>query len=206
MGVDYLFVPSVEQMYPKGFSTAVVVKGISERLEGRSRPGHFRGVATVVLKLLEIVYPGVAFFGRKDAQQLAVIRRMAADLALDAQIVGCPIVREPDGLALSSRNVYLDFAARRSAVVLYRALEALRDRIARGERAVASLEETMRSVIAAELLVSLDYAEVVNAETFEPAAGLHNPCYAVLAARVGGTRLIDNAFIEPLADGFQVTL
>jgi pantoate--beta-alanine ligase len=206
MGVDYLFAPPVEQIYPRGFSTAVTVEGISERLEGRSRPGHFRGVATVVLKLLEIVQPGAAFFGRKDAQQLAVIRRMAADLALDAQIVGCPIVREPDGLALSSRNVYLDPAARRSAIVLYRALEAIRGRIAQSERAIAPLEDTMRQIIAAEPLVSLEYAEIADAETFERAAVLRNPCYALLAARVGGTRLIDNALIEPAADGFQVTL
>src|SRR5271169_4103425 len=126
LGVDYLFAPSQQEMYPQGFRTAVVVEGLSDRLEGRSRPGHFRGVTTVVLKLFEIVQPRFAFFGRKDAQQARIIQQMAADLDLDAQIVACPIVREPDGLALSSRNVYLKGSDRQAATVLYRALDAVR--------------------------------------------------------------------------------
>jgi pantoate--beta-alanine ligase len=138
-GVDYLFAPPVEEIYAKSASTVVNVKDISDRLEGRSRPGHFAGVATVVLKLFEIVQPSFAFFGRKDAQQQAIIRRMARDLDLGAQIVTCPIVREPDGLALSSRNVYLKEDARRSAGVLYRSLDQLRRQIEAGNRDVVEL-------------------------------------------------------------------
>jgi pantoate--beta-alanine ligase len=205
-GVDYLFAPSVSEMYPKGFSTAVLVEGLGDRLEGRSRPGHFRGVATVVLKLFEIVQPSFAFFGRKDAQQQAVIRRMVRDLDLDVQIVTCPVVRERDGLALSSRNVYLNRDARRSATVLYRALEALREGIQRGERDVARLLADLRAPIAADPSATLDYAEIVDANDFEPVVTLRGTCYAVLAAKVGGTRLIDNAVIEETANGLKVTL
>ena len=124
--MDYLFAPSVEEIYPAGFRTAVNVEGLADRLEGKVRPGHFRGVATVVLKLLEIVAPRFAYFGRKDAQQARIIRQIAADLALDSEIVVCPIVREPDGLALSSRNQYLSPAERKAATVLYRALSRAR--------------------------------------------------------------------------------
>ena len=139
LGVDYLFAPPAEEMYPDGFRTAVVVEGLSDRLEGRSRPGHFRGVATVVLKLFEIVQPHSAFFGRKDAQQARIISQMARDLNLDAEIVVCPIVREPDGLALSSRNAYLNGDARRAATALYRSLDAARRAIESGERNAARL-------------------------------------------------------------------
>ncbi len=128
LGVDYLFAPSPEEMYPHGFRTAVIVEGLGDRLEGRSRPGHFRGVATVVLKLFEIVQPRLAFFGRKDAQQVLIIRRMTSDLNLDAEVVTCPIVREQGGLALSSRNAYLDAGERQSATALYRSLDAARQR------------------------------------------------------------------------------
>lgn len=206
LGVDYLFAPSVEEVYPKGFSSAVSVDGISDRFEGRSRPGHFRGVATVVLKLFEIVQPSFAYFGRKDAQQQTVIRRMARDLNLDTQIVTCPIVREADGLALSSRNVYLSRDARSSALALHRSLDALREQIEHGERDVAHLLSAMRSVIASEAAVALDYVEIVDAENFEPVVNLRGGCFAVLAAKVGGTRLIDNAFIEQSGERFVVTL
>lgn len=206
LGVDYLFAPPAEEIYPPGFRTAVVVEGLSERLEGRSRPGHFRGVTTVVLKLFEIVQPRFAFFGRKDAQQARIIRQMAGDLNLDAEIVLCPIVREPDGLAFSSRNRYLNEADRRAATALYRSLDAVRRDIAAGERDAAQLLVALRRVIDAEPTVSLDYAEIVDADTFEPVASLRKTCFVLVAARVGGTRLIDNALIEQAGETFQVTL
>ncbi len=206
LGVDYLFAPSAEEMYPKGFRTAVTVEGLGDRLEGRSRPGHFRGVATVVLKLFEIVQPRLAFFGRKDAQQLRIIRQMAADLNLDAEIVTCPIVREPGGLALSSRNSYLKDGERQSATALYRSLDAARRAIQAGERDPIRILAALRHVIDAEPGVALDYAEIVDADTFEPSMTLRRPCYLVIAARVGGTRLIDNALIEPEGDAVSVSL
>jgi pantoate--beta-alanine ligase len=196
LGVDFLFAPSAEEMYPAGFRTTVNVEGLADRLEGRARPGHFRGVATVVLKLLEIIGPRFAYFGRKDAQQLRVIRQMAADLALDAEIVTCPIVREPDGLAMSSRNAYLSPAERRAATVLYRALDSARQAIAGGERDAARLTAAMRGVLATEPLAALDYAEVVDADTFEAVTFLRGTCFALLAVRIGATRLIDNMLIE----------
>jgi pantoate--beta-alanine ligase len=206
LGVDFLFAPSVQQMYPKGFSTYVSVEQLGDRLEGRSRPGHFRGVATVVLKLFEAVQPHLAFFGRKDAQQLAVIRRMVRDLEVDAQIVACPIIREPDGLALSSRNVYLNEQARAAATTLSGSLALLRAEIDNGERDIVRLLADWRAFLGANREVVLDYAEIVDAETFESVMNLRGTCYAVLAAKVGGTRLIDNALIEQSADRFIVTL
>jgi pantoate--beta-alanine ligase len=206
LGVDYLFAPPAEEIYPNGFRTAVSVEGLSERLEGRSRPGHFRGVATVVLKLFEIVQPRFAFFGRKDAQQARIIRQMAADLSLDAEIVVCPIVREPDGLALSSRNAYLKESDRRAATALYRSLGAVRREIAAGERDPARLLVALRRVADAEKGVALDYAEIVDAETLEPVVSLRKTCLVLVAALVGGTRLIDNALIEPDGEAFRVTL
>jgi pantoate--beta-alanine ligase len=206
LGVDYLFAPPAEEMYPPGFRTSVNVEGLSERLEGRSRPGHFRGVTTVVLKLLEIVQPRLAFFGRKDAQQARIIRQMTSDLNLDSEIVVCPIVREADGLALSSRNRYLNAGDRRAATALYRSLQAVRDEIAKGERDAARLLAALRRVIDSERNVALDYAEIVDANTFEPVVSLRRVCYALIAARVGGTRLIDNALIEQSGENFVVTL
>lgn len=206
LGVDYLFAPSAEEMYPRGFRTTVSVAGLSDRLEGRSRPGHFNGVSTVVLKLFEIVQPRFAFFGRKDAQQVRIIRQMAEDLNLDAQIVVCPIVREPDGLAMSSRNSYLKEEDRRAASALYRSLEAVRRDVASGERDAAHLIAALRRVIDAEPSIALDYAEIVDAETLEPVLSLRRTCYVLLAARVGGTRLIDNALIEQGGETFHVTL
>jgi len=196
LGVDFLFAPSVEEMYPTGFRTTVNVESLGDRLEGRARPGHFRGVVTVVLKLLEIVAPQFAYFGRKDAQQLRVIRQMAADLALDAEIVTCPIVREADGLALSSRNAYLSPQERRAATALYRALDAARQSIAAGERDAARLVAAMRRVLASEPLAAMDYAEIVDADSFQTVTRLRGACLALLAARIGPARLIDNMLIE----------
>jgi len=204
LGVDYLFAPRPEEMYPGGFRTSVVVEDLGDRLEGQSRPGHFRGVATVVLKLFGIVRPHFAYFGRKDAQQARVLRQMAADLELDTQLMVCPIVREPDGLALSSRNAYLDAGERCAATALYRSLDAVRREVARGEREAARLLVTLRQVIGAEPAVALDYAEIVDAETLEPVAALRRSCLVLLAAFVGKTRLIDNALIEADADSFKI--
>jgi pantoate--beta-alanine ligase len=206
LGVDYLFAPTPEEMYPRGFRTAVIVEGLSDRLEGRTRPGHFRGVSTVVLKLFEIVQPRFAYFGRKDAQQARILRQMASDLDLDTQIVVRPIVREPDGLALSSRNAYLQGEARRSATALYRSLEAVRDEIAAGERDVARLLVSLRRVLDAEPGVTLDYAEIVDAETLEPVVTLRSTSLVLIAAVVGKTRLIDNALVEQEDGGFKVSL
>ena len=206
LGVDYLFAPSAEEMYPPGFRTSVVVGGLGDRLEGRSRPGHFQGVTTVVLKLFEIVQARFVFFGRKDAQQVRIIRQMGGDLNLYPEIVTCPIVREPDGLALSSRNAYLKNEERQAATVLYRALETVRRQILAGQRDAASLLASVRQIIGSKPGVSLDYAEIVDADSFEPVSACRKACYALLAARVGATRLIDNAFIEQAGDSFTVTL
>ena len=206
LGVDYLFAPPPEEMYPRGFRTAVLIEGLSDRLEGHSRPGHFRGVATVVLKLFEIVQPRIAYFGRKDAQQVRIIEQMAADLDLDARVVACPIVRESDGLALSSRNVYLKGPDRQAATVLYRALEAVRRELTAGQRDAAQLMVALRKVLQTEPGVALDYAEIVDAETLEPVVTLRRTCYVLLAAFVGGTRLIDNALIERDGESYQVSL
>lgn len=197
LGVDALFAPAPEEMYPSGFSSYVTVEGISERLEGRSRPGHFRGVATVVLKLFEIVQPDFAYFGRKDAQQVAVLQKMVRDLNLGVQIVVCPIVREADGLALSSRNAYLSSEERRAATVLYRSLLAARAELSSGTRNSLEIQKAVRSVFEKEPLARLDYAEVVSADSFEPAIRVSRASYIVLAANLGKTRLIDNMLVEP---------
>lgn len=206
LGVDYVFAPAAQEIYPPGFRLSVNVEGLSERLDGRSRPGHFRGVATVVLKLFEIVQPRYAFFGRKDAQQARIIRQMTRDLELRTEIAVCPIVREPDGLALSSRNTYLSASERRAATVLYRSLDALRREIAAGERDVVHLAASVRKMIEAEPGVAIEYAEIVDADTLEPAMALRKTCYLLLAARVGTTRLIDNALIEPAGDSIEVII
>lgn len=204
--VDYLFLPSADEIYPPGFRTWITVEGLSDRFEGRTRPGHFRGVTTVVLKLFEIVQPRFAFFGRKDAQQARILRQMAADLDLDTQLVMCPIVREADGLALSSRNAYLNADERHSATALYRSLDAMRLEINAGERDVARLLEVIRGVLRSQPGVQMDYGEIVDADTFEPAAALRKTCFALIAARVGGTRLIDNALIERTGESILITL
>jgi pantoate--beta-alanine ligase len=207
IGVDAVFAPEVEEIYPDGFRTYVTVEGISERLEGKTRPGHFRGVATVVLKLLEIVAPRFAYFGRKDAQQLRIIHSMARDLNLDTEIVAHPIVREADGLALSSRNAYLSGEERKSATALYRALVAAKAELEAGERDALELQRVMAGVIGDEKAARLDYAELVNAEAFEPVVRVGSGSfYALVAAWVGKTRLIDNALIEVKGDEMVVQL
>ncbi len=204
VGVDALFLPDAAEMYPGGFRTYVTVEGLSDRLEGRSRPGHFRGVATVVMKLLEIVQPHYAYFGRKDAQQVRIISQMVRDLNLDTEIVVCPIVRESDGLALSSRNAYLSADERRAATVLHRALEAARAQLAAGVRDGLQLQNTMRKVIAAEPLANVDYAEIVDADTFEAIMRITRPTYVLLAVFIGKTRLIDNLYVWPVGDSEEL--
>jgi pantoate--beta-alanine ligase len=202
-GVDALFAPETADVYPDGFRTYVNVEGISERLEGRSRPGHFRGVATVVLKLFEIVQPHFGYFGRKDAQQVRIIGEMVRDLNLDAEIVVCPVVREADGLALSSRNAYLSAEERKAATVLHRALVVVRNELCSGVRDAMQLQTVMWRIIEAESLATVDYAEIVSADTFEPVVRVARPSYAVLAVFVGKTRLIDNLLIEPASPGSE---
>ena len=206
LAVDYLFAPTAQEMYPPGFRTSVTVEGWSDRLEGRTRPGHFRGVTTVVLKLFEIVQPRRAYFGRKDAQQARIIRQMAADLNLDTEVIVRPILRESDGLALSSRNVYLQGDDRRAATALSRSLTAVRDQINKGERDVTRLLSALRHELDSEPRVALDYAEIVDAETLEPVVSLRGACYVLIAAKVGDTRLIDNALIEQEGEGFRVSV
>ena len=196
-GVDFLFAPEPREIYPDGFATYVNVDGLSEKLEGRSRPGHFRGVTTVVMKLLQIVQPNFAYFGRKDAQQSRLITQMARDLNLDTGIVVCPPVREPDGLALSSRNVYLNAEERKAATVLHRALGAAKSELATGVRDALQLQAVLQRTLAAERAVRVDYAEIVDAQTFDPIIRVSKPCYVLLAVFVGKTRLIDNLYIEP---------
>ncbi|MBX6341415.1 MAG: pantoate--beta-alanine ligase, partial [Thermomicrobiaceae bacterium] len=193
--VDAVFAPSVAEMYPPGFATYVEVGGVTERLEGAARPGHFRGVATVVTKLFNIVQPDRAYFGQKDAQQLVVIRKMVADLAIPVEVVAVPTVREPDGLALSSRNVYLSPEERRAAVALSQGLFAARDRFQAGERDAEALRETVRARVAREPLVRLEYVSVADPETLEELSTVGDRALVSLAARVGATRLIDNVLL-----------
>jgi pantoate--beta-alanine ligase len=194
--VDAVFVPSVAEMYPEGASAFVEVEGITEVLEGAHRPGHFRGVATVVAKLLHIVQPHRAYFGRKDAQQLAVIRRLVRDLHLDVEIVPMPTVREPDGLAMSSRNAYLAPPGRQAALVLSRALRRAQELFAGGERDGERLREAMRDVIAQEPLARVDYVSVADTETLRELDRLEGAALASLAVRIGTIRLIDNATLQ----------
>ncbi len=195
-GVNCVFLPEVAEIYPPNYSTYVSVEGLSERLEGRSRPGHFRGVSTVVLKLLQIVQPEFAYFGRKDAQQAAIISRMAKDLNLNSEIVICPIVREADGLAMSSRNGYLSAEDRQAATVLHRALQAAQKALNAGTRDAQSLQSAMRRVLDQEPRGKAEYAEIVDAQTFQPVALVNRGAYALLAVKFGTTRLLDNMLIE----------
>ncbi len=196
-GTHILYAPEEREVYPQGFRTAVTVEGLDSILEGASRPGHFRGVATVVTKLLNRVSPHIAFFGQKDAQQAALVRRMVRDLEMDVEIEICPTVRDEDGLALSSRNVYLSPEERRSAPVLFRALK-------RAESAIVSEEERdperilslIRETVAAEPLVRLEYAAVVDGDTLQPLKMIRGGVLIPLAARVGATRLIDNIMLK----------
>ena len=191
-GVELVFAPSEEEVYPAGFATAVTVEGITQRLEGEFRPGHFRGVATVVAKLFNTVQPDRAYFGEKDAQQLRVIRRMVADLNLAVDVCGCPTVRESDGLAMSSRNARLSDAERAAAPVLWRALQAARERYEAGERSGDRLREAMRAELAGEPLAQPDYVSVADADTLLELTALDRPALLSLAVRIGAVRLIDN--------------
>ena len=190
-GCDLLWMPGVVDIYPPGFATSVRVSGVSERWEGEVRPGHFDGVATVVAKLLLSVRPDVANFGEKDFQQLAVIRRMVADLSIPVEIVGSPTVREPDGLALSSRNAYLSADERTRAVALPKALEAARDAICSGEGVGPVLAKAKQALVDAGFL-RIDYVALVDAETLEPVDRPQGEMRLIAAAVIGSTRLIDN--------------
>ncbi len=193
-GVDLLFVPAGDEMYPDGeVLTTVAVPGLAGRWEGASRPTHFAGVATVVAKLFAIAGPCRAYFGEKDFQQLAIVRRMVADLSIPVEVRGCPIVREPDGLAMSSRNVYLEPDQRAAAPVLRRALDDGLAAIADGERSGSAIAQIMTATVAAEPLVELDYAAAVDAATLTEAEELAGEVRLLIAARVGRPRLIDNA-------------
>jgi len=194
--VDYVFAPTVEEIYPPGFSTYVTVEGLSDQLEGASRPEHFRGVTTVVAILLNVVKPDFAFFGQKDAQQAILIKRMVRDLALSAEIVVAPIVREQSGLAMSSRNNYLDDDQRRAATVLNRALSQAREAYEEGEHSSARLIELVRATIEAEPLARIDYVSVNDAETLEELEKIEDqPALVSLAVFIGKTRLIDNVVL-----------
>jgi len=194
--VDLVFVPPVSEMYPSGFQTAVTVEEVARPLEGAARPGHFRGVATVVCKLFNIFQPDRAYFGQKDAQQVVVIRRMARDLDFDLEIVVCPTVREADGLALSSRNVYLNPEERRAATVLFRALSAAQAAWQAGERDGERLREHMRTVLASEPLAQPEYVSIADPETLAELPSADERALASLAVRIGTTRLIDNVVLE----------
>lgn len=194
-GVDLIFHPSVEEMYPDGFGTYVDIEGVTEMLEGAARPGHFRGVATVVLKLFAAVEPNRAYFGMKDFQQLKVIEKMVRDLNVKVEIVPVPIYREPDGLAMSSRNAYLDSDQRQAALVLYRSLLAARNAVRNGEADAEKIRQVALQVITAEPLAVVDYVAVVHSETLEPVEKIEEETLVALAVRIGKTRLIDNMLI-----------
>ncbi len=195
-GVELLFAPSVDEMYPAGAVTWVTVEGLSDKLDGRSRPGHFRGVTTVVAKLFHIVKPETAFFGQKDAAQVAIIRRMVRDLNLPVEIVVCPIIREPDGLAMSSRNVYLDPEQRKQALALRRSLIRMQGLADAGERDAAKLLAAGRKEFDKESSARLDYFEIVNPDTLDPLEDVSNGALVAVAAFVGNTRLIDNVVLK----------
>jgi pantoate--beta-alanine ligase len=195
--VDYIFAPSPEEIYPKDFSTYVNVGGLSKLLEGESRPGHFRGVVTVVAILLNTVRPDFAFFGQKDAQQAVIIKRMVRDLAFDTEIVVLPTVREDSGLAISSRNLYLDPEEQQSAAVIHRALKQAKEVFKKGERHAGKLAEVVRHTVETEPRVRVDYVSVVDAETLEKLDKLdERPVLIAVAAYVGKTRLIDNTILN----------
>jgi pantoate--beta-alanine ligase len=194
--VDAVFMPEAAEMYPPGFGTAIDAGPIAKRLEGASRPGHFQGVATVVCKLFTITRPDAAYFGEKDAQQLRVIRRMTADLDLGVEIRGLPIVREADGLALSSRNVYLSAGERAQALVLSRSLRLAEERFRAGERRAGALRRAMRRLIGTAPAASIDYVSVADTDTLDELRTIDRPALVSLAVRIGGTRLIDNTVLS----------
>src|ERR1700681_4090098 len=196
-GVDILFAPSVDEIYPHGQVAWVLVEGLSEKLDGRSRPGHFRGATKIVAKLFNIIEPEAAFFGQKDAAQLAVIRRMVRDLNFPVEIVACPIVRESDGLAMSSRNAYQNREERGRALVLQRSLQQVQHEFQAGERIAAKLLSAARKVFAREPQVALDYFEIVDPDTLDPVEAISQKTLVAVAAYVGSTRLIDNIVLNP---------
>lgn len=195
-GVDAIFNPSVEEMYPPGYCTCVDVERLTGKLCGLSRPGHFRGVATVVTKLFNIVQPDCAFFGQKDAQQVLVIKRMATDLDLDLEVITVPTVREADGLAMSSRNVYLEPEQRRAALVLSRSLRRAQEAVLAGERDAAAIRQLVVELIKAEPLAEIDYVELYSHPELEPVIRMEGQVLLALAVKIGRTRLIDNAVLE----------
>ena len=194
-GVDLLFAPSVDEMYPNGAPTWVTVEDLSDKLDGRSRPGHFRGVTTIVTKLFHAVEPDAAFFGQKDAAQAAIIRRMVRDLNFPVEIVICPIVREPDGLAMSSRNIYLDLQQRKQALVLQRSLLQVKQMDEAGEYNAARLIVAAKEVFVTEPAVRLDYFEIVDPDSLDPVNDVSKGALIAVAAFVGTTRLIDNILL-----------
>ena len=190
--VDLIFAPSADEMYPEGASTTVYVRGLSEKLDGKSRPGHFQGVTTVVAKLFEIVRPDRAYFGQKDAAQVALIRKMVQDLNIDLELIICPIVREHDGLAMSSRNTYLNPEQRKQALILYRSLMRMQTLADRGESSSSALSDAGKQVLAEEPDIKLDYLEIVNPHSLDPVPDITQGALVAVAAWVGTTRLIDN--------------
>ncbi|WP_448521665.1 pantoate--beta-alanine ligase [Pseudothermotoga sp.] len=193
--VDYVFVPTVDEMYPTNYSTYVVEESLSKYLCGRSRPTHFKGVCTVVTKLFNIVKPHRAYFGQKDAQQFRIIRRMVRDLNMDVELIECPIVREPDGLAMSSRNVYLAGEERKQALALYQSLKIAEQLYRSGERDASRIKEKMLEHFAKFDLVKVDYVEIVDEETLQPVERLEGKALVAVAAWVGKARLIDNTIL-----------
>ena len=202
-GVDAAFTPSVEEMYPEPMATRVSLPTLSRTLEGAVRPTHFEGVATVVLKLFSIVQPDIAYFGQKDGQQVAIVRRMVQDLRLPLEVHVVPTVREMDGVAMSSRNVYLDAPARLSARRLLQSLHAGRALLEAGERRCAAVEDAMAQVLRVDPSVQMDYAAVVDADTLEPRDAVAGHVLVAVAARVGGTRLLDNLMLQVDAHGVR---
>jgi len=192
---DVVFMPPVEEIYPPGFNSWVEVGRLAERLEGASRPGHFRGVATVVARLFDLVKPDRAYFGQKDAQQLIVIRKMAADLALSLEVIAVPTVREADGLAMSSRNTYLNPEERKQAVVLYQALTLAQKLYAEGEKDAGVIRQQMTALIRKQPLADIDYISIAHAETLEELDVVRPPALVSMAVRIGWTRLIDNIVV-----------
>lgn len=195
-GVDYLFVPEPGEMYPEGYRTYVEVFDLQNKLCGRSRPVHFRGVCTVVLKLFNIVSPDISFFGQKDAQQAIILKRMAKELDLDVRIEVLPTVREKDGLALSSRNTCLNPEERKAALVLFKSLKEAQLMVERGERDSAAIVSRMREIISQEPLARVDYLEIVDMEELNPVARIEKEALAALAVFIGKTRLIDNSILR----------
>ena len=204
-GVDLVFMPSVAEMYPPQFNSWVDVGKITERLEGAARPGHFRGVATVVAKLFNIVQPDRAYFGQKDAQQLAVIKKMVADLNMNLEVVAVPTVREPDGLAMSSRNIYLNPEERKAAVVLYQALSLAQKLWSQGEKDAQAIRQKMTGLIQKQPLANIEYISIADAETLDELDKVKPPALVSLAVKIGKTRLIDNVVLEKVCLAPSIT-